>query len=105
MATATQTLTRQVLSLVSLQEAVDLGYGGYSTLRAYIADGRLKAVKVGRRWRLRLEDLERLEIPAPGHPTDQAAADAAIARLVAAAPRLTDEQRERLALILGGGTQ
>lgn len=105
MVAATQTRTRQGLTLVSLQEAVDFGYGGYSTLRAYIADGRLKAVKVGRRWRLRLEDLERLEIPAPGHPTDRAAADAAIERLVAAAPRLTIQQRERLALILGGGTR
>lgn len=101
MAAILRTPTAQHLTLVSLQEAVDLGYGGYSTLRAYIADGRLKAFKVGRRWRLRLEDLEQLEIPAPGHPTDQAAVDAAIARLVATAPRLTAEQRERLAVILG----
>lgn len=91
--------------LISLQQAVELGYGGYSTLRAYIADGRLEAVKVGRRYRLRRNDLEALQIPAPGRPPERTAADAAIDRIVAAAPRLTAEQRERLALILGGDTQ
>lgn len=91
---------------ISLQEGAARGYAAESTLRAWIRDGRLPAVKFGGRVKVTVEDLDALAIP----KTSQKAArsggevDAAVARVVAAAPRLTNEQRERLAIILGGGS-
>lgn len=93
-------------SYISLQEGAARGYAAESTLRAWIADGRLPAVKIGGRVKITVEDLDALAIP----KTTQKAArsgeevDAAVARVVASAPRLTNEQRERLAVILGGGS-
>jgi len=89
---------------LSIQKAVDLGFGGYSTLRKLIAAGDLPARKVGSRIKLRLEDLESLAVPVSGRPAEQQTIDTAIARLVAAAPRLSNAQREKLAVILGGGS-
>jgi len=40
--------------------------------------------------------------PVVGRPRAAAEIDSAVARVVAAAPRLTAEQRERLAVIIGG---
>ncbi|WP_398396877.1 helix-turn-helix domain-containing protein [Schaalia sp. JY-X169] len=48
---------------LSLKEASALGFGAYQTLRKYIADGRLPAVKIGSRVKVRLADLESLAIP------------------------------------------
>lgn len=39
--------------LLTLSEAADLGYGGYSTLRKLIAENRLPAVRLGRRVKVR----------------------------------------------------
>ena len=89
---------------IPLQDGVSLGYGAYSTLRAWIADGRLPAVKIGGRVKVKPEDLEALVQPKPAR-TGQApiaAVNAAVARVVAEAPRLSIEQREHLAAILGG---
>lgn len=91
---------------ISLQEGVARGYAAESTLRAWIRDGRLPAVKIGGRVKVTVEDLDALALS----KTPQKAArsggevDAAVARVVAAAPRLTNTQRERLAIILGGGS-
>lgn len=95
---------RNEAAFLSLHEAVQLGYGGYSTLRARIASGRLPAHRIGRMYRVRREDLEILRAPTPMPHTERLNADSeTIRRLVAAAPRLTAEQREQLAAILGGG--
>lgn len=88
---------------LTLQEAVERGYGGYSTLRKKIASGELPAERVGRRYLIREVDLEAMVAPVVGRPTEHASVNAAIDRLVASAPRLSREQRERLAGILGGG--
>ena len=82
---------------LSLREAANLGYAGYSTLRKYIADGKLPAHRLGRRIRLRQSDLDALLVPAGNSEVD-----AAIQRLVAAAPQLSDEQVRRLASLFGG---
>lgn len=87
----------------SLKDAVELGYGGYSTLRKKIASGELAAQRVGRRYLILESDLEAMVAPVPGRPTEHASVSAAIDRLVASAPRLSKEQRERLANLLGGG--
>lgn len=87
----------------SLNEAVERGFGGYSTLRKRIASGELPAERVGRRYLILESDLEAMVAPVVGRPTEHASVSAAIDRLVASAPRLSREQRERLAGILGGG--
>ncbi|XBH22254.1 helix-turn-helix domain-containing protein [Jonesiaceae bacterium BS-20] len=81
---------------LSLREAVDLGYAGYSTLRKYITDGRLPAHRLGRRIRLRQSDLDALLAP-----PRISQVDAAIERLVSAAPPLSAEQTRRLRHLLG----
>ena len=83
--------------LLSLAEAVDLGYGGYSTLRKLIAENRLPAVRLGRRVKVRRADLEALT-----HPTGVDPLERYVKELVDAAPHLSDEQIARLRFALGG---
>lgn len=83
--------------LVTLQEAVEEGYGAYSTLRMWIAQGKLPAYKTGSRIRVRREDLDALLVPIGPNPLD-----VAIDELVSAAPTLSPEQRSRLASLVGG---
>ena len=75
-----------------LAEAVDEHYGGYSTLRKHIAEGRLAtAEKVGKRWRVRKYDLDSLVVERAVEPSCEDV-EAAVARIVAAAPPLSDKQ-------------
>ena len=83
--------------LVTLQEAVEEGYGAYSTLRMWIAQGKLPAYKTGSRVKVRREDLDALLVPVGPDPLD-----VAIDELVSAAPTLSSEQRSRLASLVGG---
>lgn len=83
--------------LVTLQEAVEEGYGAYSTLRMWIAQGKLPAYKTGSRIKVRREDLDALLVPVGPDPLD-----VAIDELVSAAPTLSSEQRSRLASLVGG---
>ena len=53
---------------LTLQEAVSLGYGAYQTLRTYIADGRLPAVRIGRRVKVLRSDLDKLPVPIATKP-------------------------------------
>ena len=79
-----------------LAEAVDAQYGGYSPLRRYIAEGRLtSAEKVGTRWRVRKYDLDGLIVRRAVEPSCDDV-EAAVARIVASAPPLTDAQIRRL---------
>ena len=79
------------------QEAVAAGYGAYSTLRSWIAQGKLPAYKTGSRVKVLRSDLDALVTPTGVDPVD-----AAIDKLVAAAPPLTPEQTRRLHDLLGG---
>ena len=85
---------------LTLQQLVAEGVAAYSTLRAYVADGRLPAVRVGNRIKVLREDVDALAIPTQ----HTAARDvvSAVQRIVAEAPPLTQGQRERLAVIFGG---
>lgn len=83
--------------LLTLQEAVAEGYGAYSTLRMWIAQGKLPAYKTGSRVKVRREDLDALLVPVGPSPLD-----VAIDELVSAAPTLSSEQRSRLASLVGG---
>lgn len=83
--------------LLTLQEAVAEGYGAYSTLRMWIAQGKLPAYKTGSRVKVRREDLDALLVPVGPGPLD-----VAIDELVSAAPTLSSEQRSRLASLVGG---
>ncbi|WP_454165418.1 helix-turn-helix domain-containing protein [Gordonia iterans] len=85
-------------ALLTLQEAVDLGYGGYSTLRKYIADGKLTASKVGARVKIRRADLDALLTPAAAPSYESA--EAAIRRIVAVAPPLSGDQLRKLGRVL-----
>ncbi len=89
---------------VPLTKAAQIGtYGGYSTLRKKVAEGDLPAVRVGRRIFVHLDDLDAMAEPVVGHPTTTASIEKAIDRIVASAPCLSPEQRDRLAEVLGGG--
>ena len=79
---------------------MDLGYGGYSTLRKHIVEDRLPSVRIGRRIKVRRTDLEALLVPTGSNPVD-----AAIDKLVAAAPPLTAEQTRRLRELIGGAVR
>ena len=83
---------------VNLTEAVRLGYGAYETLRGYIANGRLPAVKVGGRVKVLRTDLDALTVPVVPRE-EQVSRAAAIAAL---APELSDQQVRELAALLGG---
>ncbi|MGO3655980.1 hypothetical protein ACT3TB_01210 [Micrococcaceae sp. AOP34-BR2-30] len=68
-------------------------YGSYSTLRNRIHCGQLPYIrKDGRSYLVRVADLEALRAP-----ESKAAVDAAIERIVSAAPHLTAKQLSRLA--------
>lgn len=86
---------------VSLRSATEFGFA-YSTLRKKIASGDLPAERCGRRFLVRVDDLEAMLTPVVGRPTDDSIIETAIDRVVASAPRLTMAQRERLAIVLGG---
>lgn len=83
-----------------LREAAEKScYPAYSTLRKYIREGRLPAEKDARGWvRVRKADLDALSTPVGGSSFD--CVEAAIERIIDAAPPLTDEQREELAAIV-----
>lgn len=83
---------------LTLQQLVAEGFAGYSTLRAYVADGRLPAVRVGNRIKVRREDVDALAVPT--QKTSARDVVSAVERIVADAPPLTEGQRERLAVIL-----
>jgi len=73
----------------------------HQTLRKYIAEGRLPAVKIGSRVKVLRTDLDALAVPKRASSfTD---IEAAAERLAASAPPLTDAQVRRLAAIFGGG--
>lgn len=74
---------------LTLREAVELGYGAYSTLRSWIAQGRLPAVKTGGRVKILRADLDALARPIGPDPAPNDDLDAAIERLVAQAPALS----------------
>lgn len=82
---------------LTLQEAVAEGFGAYSTLRLWIAQGKLPAYKTGKRVKVLREDLEALAVPVRANPVDHA-----IDKLVDAAPSFTAEQTRRLRDLLGG---
>lgn len=81
---------------LTLQEAVAEGYGAYSTLRSWIAQGKLPASKTGSRVKILRSDLDALARPVGVDPIE-----AAIERLLEAAPPLTPEQTRRLRDLLG----
>lgn len=83
---------------VTLQEAARLGYGAYSTLRNWIRQGRLPAVKTGNRVKILRADLDALTQARGSQGPD---IDRAIAQIVDAAPALSPSQVERLRGLLG----
>ena len=87
---------------ITLPDAARRGCGGYSTLRKKIASGELPAERVGGRYLIRETDLAALVTPVVGRPTERASINTAIDRILATAPRLSRDQRDRLASIFGG---
>lgn len=86
--------------LLTLQEAVAEGFGAYSTLRSWIAQGKLPAVKTGKSFKILREDLEALTVPVGGDPVERQ-----VERLIEAAPHLSSDQVARLRAALFGGGQ
>ncbi|MBV7293210.1 helix-turn-helix domain-containing protein [Corynebacterium sp. TAE3-ERU16] len=95
--------TRHVQStFLTLQQAAAEGYSAYSTLRKYIADGRLPAVKVGSRVKVLRTDLDALAVTVKRATFDEI--EAAAERLAASAPPLSDVQVRRLSTIFGSAS-
>ena len=82
---------------LTLKEAAAEGFGAYSTLRTWIARGKLPAYKTGNRVKVRRKDLEALAVPMRIDPVERH-----VKALVDAAPRLSDEQIARPRFALGG---
>lgn len=95
--------TSDLSHYLNLSDAVELGYGGYQTLRRYIADGRLPAVKIGGRVKVLRSDLDALAVPK--RTASFETVESAVERIVAQAPPLTDEQARRLASLFTGGVR
>lgn len=85
---------------LTLQQAVSLGYGAYQTLRKYIADGRLPAVKIGSRVKVLRSDLDALAVPKRASSFEEI--EAAAERIAASALPLTDAQVRRIGAIFCG---
>ena len=88
--------------LLTLKQASALGYGGYSTLRGYVASGKLPAERIGRLVKVRPADLDALGVPTSTTTAPADSLDAAIELLVQNAPSLSRDRRNRLASALGG---
>lgn len=102
MATSTYAPTSSGDHYLNLNEAVALGYGAYQTLRRYIDDGRLPAVKIGSRVKVLRADLDGLAIPC--RKTTFEDVERAVQRIVASAPPLTNEQVRKLSTLVGGAS-
>lgn len=80
---------------LTLREATAEGYGAYSTLRSWIAQGRLPAVKTGGRVKVLRSDLDALATPVS--PRLEISSDEDIRawaeRQAASAPPLDERQR------------
>lgn len=83
---------------LSIRDAVDLGYAAESTIRLYIRQGRLPAVKIGGRIKLRRVDLDALAhpCPAPLASTDHESLRAWARAKAAGAPPLHPESLDVL---------
>ena len=90
---------------LTLTEVVELGYGSHWTLRQRIKRGELAASRIGSLIKVHRDDLAALVVPI--EPTEQTFEDveAAVERIVASAPPLTDPQVRRLAALFGGGAR
>lgn len=89
---------------VTVREAAELRRSHPETIRRHIREGKLRAYRSGGKFLLRRDDLTLDEAYAGPMPTSSAQElDEHIARLVDAAPPLTPEQRDRLAVLLNGG--
>lgn len=89
---------------VYLQEAEAAGFGSYSHLRHKIRSGQLPAHKFGGRVVVLLADLEAQLVPIPQPELSFEDVEAAVERIVANAPPLTDDQVRRLASLFGGAS-
>lgn len=87
---------------LNLTDAVELGFGAYQTLRRYIAQGKLPAVKVGGRIKALRSDLDALAVPKRRSAFEEVETSAE--RLAASAPPLSDAQVRRLSTIFGGAS-
>lgn len=94
--------TSDLSHYLNLTDAVALGYGAYQTLRRYTADGRLPAVKLGRRIKVLRADLDALLVPKRSLTFEDV--ENAVERIVATAPQLTDDQVRRLSALFGGAS-
>lgn len=89
--------TSQSPTIISIPEAAARGYASEATLRRYIRAGRLPAVRIGHRVKLRITDLDAHVDGGGVSPVDSA-----IAVLTDHAEDLDETRRARLSALLGG---
>lgn len=81
---------------VSVREFAELNDASEAVVRRQIRDGTIPSYRIGKLLRIPLSYLEQLQRP-------DAAIDAAIDAIVATAPALTDDQRNRISALLRTG--
>lgn len=89
--------TNPIPDLLTVSEAADILRVGHETVRRRVRNGSIPACRLGTRSiRIRRADVEKIATPAP---EDASTIEAHIARIVAAAPPLSPEQRDRLSML------
>ncbi|MFD6677657.1 helix-turn-helix transcriptional regulator [Rhodococcus zopfii] len=93
--------------LVTVAQAAEYCEMGVSTLRRYIAEGRVPAHRIGPKMvRLDLDELDAVltaRKPTAAPTSDLAASREDILHMVDAAPDLTSAQKDIVRAVLGGG--
>lgn len=88
-------------SSVTIEEAVELGYGSRSTLNRRIRDGRLPSVKINNKRYFEIRDLEALRNERRIDERDLF--NQAVRFVASQAPKFTDDQIDVLVEILNAG--
>ena len=103
-------VSNDTASYLTIAESAAYSGLSFNTIARYIKANRLPATKAPKNGRVRIlissADLDRALAPVPVSPVVNLDAELneAVVKLVAAAPRLNDEQRASLAVLLGGAS-
>ncbi|QTI69762.1 helix-turn-helix domain-containing protein [Gordonia polyisoprenivorans] len=100
-----------VHDLLSVDDVADLLQLRPRTIRGYIRSGRLRATRIGKQYRIQLEDLELMGRPGPsptarsaGLSGDEATASATVVVRIEAADRRQEERVFTLLNVVGGAS-
>lgn len=98
-------------NLLSVDDVADRLQLRPRTVREYIRTGRLQATRIGKQYRIRIEDLDLIgqpgpssDVPARGRPVGQAAVSATVVVRIEAADRRQEERVFSLLNVVGASS-